>query len=75
MQKAQFKIELRPEPEGGYTALVPALPGCVTYGRTEREARELAKDAISGCVASLCKHGDPVPTVKERLRPVRPNSD
>jgi antitoxin HicB len=75
MQKAQFKIELRPEPEGGYTALVPALPGCVTYGRTEREARELRRIRSPAAFASLCKHGDPVPTVKERLRPVRPNSD
>ena len=41
-------IMLRPEPEGGYTALVPALPDCVTYGRTVDEAKEMAKDAISG---------------------------
>src|SRR5208282_595006 len=34
MAKARYhyNIMLRPEPEGGYTALVPALPGCVTYG-------------------------------------------
>jgi hypothetical protein len=23
-----FNVVLRPEPEGGFTALVPALPGC-----------------------------------------------
>jgi predicted RNase H-like HicB family nuclease len=46
MPKARyhFNVVLRPEPEGGYTALVPALPGCVTYGRTVDEAREMAKD-------------------------------
>jgi antitoxin HicB len=58
----RFNIMLRPEPEGGYTALVPALPGCVTYGRTLDEAREMVKDAISGYVASLRKHKDPIPT-------------
>ena len=57
-----INIMLRPEPEGGYTALVPALPGCVTYGRTVDEAREMAKDAISGYIASLRKHKDPIPT-------------
>ena len=64
MAKARFhyNIMLRPEPEGGYTALVPALPGCVTYGRTVDEAREMAKDAISGYIASLRKHKDPIPT-------------
>ena len=64
MAKARYhyNIMLRPEPEGGYTALVPALPGCVTYGRTLDEAREMAKDAISGYIASLRKHKDPLPT-------------
>jgi antitoxin HicB len=57
-----YNIMLRPEPDGGYTALVPALPGCVTYGRTVDEAREMAKDAISGHIASLRKHKDPIPT-------------
>jgi antitoxin HicB len=58
----RYNIMLRPELEGGYTALVPALPGCVTYGRTVDEAREMAKDAISGYIASLRKHKDPIPT-------------
>jgi len=62
MRKADFDIELQPEPESGFTALVPALPGCVTYGRTLQEARKLAKDAISGYTASLRKHHEPVPS-------------
>jgi hypothetical protein len=39
MKKAHyhFNVVLRPEPEGGFTALVPALPSCVTYGRTLAE--------------------------------------
>jgi predicted RNase H-like HicB family nuclease len=56
-----FNIMLRPEPEGGYTALVPALPGCVTYGRTLTEARKMAKDAITGYVESLRNHKEPLP--------------
>jgi predicted RNase H-like HicB family nuclease len=60
MAKARYRynILLRPEPEGGYTALVPALRGCVTYGRTLTEARKMAKDAITGYVESLGKHGE-----------------
>ena len=57
-----YNVTLRPEPEGGYIALVPALPGCVTHGRTSRRAREMARDAISGDIASLHKHKDPIPT-------------
>ncbi len=65
--RRHFNIVLRPEPEGGFTALVPALPGCVTYGRTLAEAKEMARDAIAGYIASLRKHGEPVPTDDETL--------
>jgi antitoxin HicB len=65
--RGHFNIVLRPEPEGGFTVIVPALPGCVTYGRTLAEAKKMAKDAISGYVASLRKHNEPVPTDNESL--------
>ena len=58
----RYNIILRPEPEGGFTAMVPALPGCVTYGRTLAEARTMAKDAIAGYIDSLKKHKEPIPT-------------
>jgi antitoxin HicB len=69
MKKAHFhfNIVLRPEPEGGFTVSVPALPGCVTYGRTLEEAREMARDAVSGYIASLRKHGEAIPTDSESL--------
>lgn len=48
-----FQIMFRPEPEGGYTVLVPSLPGCVTYGATLEEAKEMAKEAIELYVETL----------------------
>jgi predicted RNase H-like HicB family nuclease len=63
----RFNIVLRPEPEGGFTAMVPALPGCVTYGRDLGEAKKMAKDAIAGYIESLRKHKEPVPTDDETL--------
>jgi len=63
----QYNIVLRPEPEGGFTASVPALPGCVTHGRTLTEAKKMAKDAISGYIESLRKHGEPIPTDSDTL--------
>jgi predicted RNase H-like HicB family nuclease len=62
-----FHVVLRPEPEGGFTVLVPALPGCITYGRTLAEARKMAKDAVSGYIESLKKHREPIPTDNETL--------
>lgn len=57
-----YQVVLRPEPEGGYTVVVPSLPGCVTFGRTVEEANEMAEDAIRGYLASLRKHGEEIPT-------------
>lgn len=62
MQKAlHYHLVFRPEPEGGFTVIVPSLPGCVTYGKTLNEARRMAMDAIGAYVASLRKHREPVP--------------
>jgi antitoxin HicB len=66
-ERRRFNIVLRPEPEGGFTAMVPALPGCVTYGRTLEEARSMVKDAIAGYIASLQKHNEPIPSDEETL--------
>ena len=65
--RGHFNVILRPEPEGGFTAIVPALPGCVTYGRTLAEAKKMAKDAIAGYIESLKKHKEPIPTDNETL--------
>jgi predicted RNase H-like HicB family nuclease len=58
MAETCYNIVLPPEPDGGFTALIPALPGCVTYGRTVEKAKSMAKDAIGGYIESLRKHGE-----------------
>lgn len=40
---------------------MPALPGCITYGRTREEALERAKEAIEGFIEELQKAGEPIP--------------
>lgn len=66
-ERRRFNVVLRPEPEGGFTAIVPALPGCVTYGRTLAEARSMVRDAIKGYIESLRKHNESVPSDEETL--------
>jgi predicted RNase H-like HicB family nuclease len=39
---------LEPQPEGGYTAYIPALPGCVSEGETQSEAKKNLFDALEG---------------------------
>ena len=66
-QTRTFRIVLRREPEGAYTALVPSLPGCVTWGATIEEAMEMAKDAIENYIAILQDEGEPIPDDSETL--------
>jgi len=56
-----YKIELIPEKDGSWGAVVPALPGCVGGGDTIAEALEMLEDAKSGWFASRLKHDDPIP--------------
>ena len=60
-----FRIMLRKEPEGGYTAFVPSLPGCVTYGDTIDEAIEMTREDVELYIESLIEHNEPVPSEEE----------
>ena len=62
MKVLNYRILLRKEPEGGYTVMVPLLPGCVTYGETIEEAIDMAKEAIELYIESLKEHGEIIPT-------------
>jgi predicted RNase H-like HicB family nuclease len=55
VNKHSYQIYLRPEPEGGFTVSVPALPGCITWGKDLAHARKMAADAIRAYIASLRK--------------------
>jgi predicted RNase H-like HicB family nuclease len=67
MKALSYRILLRKEPEGGYTVVVPSLPGCVTYGDTIEKAIEMAREAIELYVESLKKHGEEIPTEEGTL--------
>ncbi len=67
MKILNYRILLRKEPEGGYTVIVPSLPGCVTFGATIEEAKKMAKEAIELYLESLRAHGEEIPTEEETL--------
>ena len=61
MKQLTYKVLLNPEPEGGFTATVPSLPGCITYGETVNEAMLMAVEAIVLYIDSLVAHDEKVP--------------
>lgn len=62
MKRLHYNIIFRPEKEGGFTAVVPSLSGCISYGKTLEEARTNVLDAIDGYINSLIRHKEPIPS-------------
>ena len=57
----RFRVLLERDEDGVYLAKVPELPGCISQGRTRKEALENVKEAIEAYLESLKKHGEPIP--------------
>ncbi|HXN99979.1 MAG TPA: type II toxin-antitoxin system HicB family antitoxin [Candidatus Acidoferrales bacterium] len=53
---------------GGYTVVVPALPGLVTEGKNLEHARDMAEDAIRCSIEGLKKAKEPIPVERETAR-------
>ncbi len=62
-----YRVMLRKEPEGGYTVLVPSLPGCITYGEDVEEAVRRAREAIEIYIESLKAQGEEIPSDEDTL--------
>lgn len=41
-----LKVVLEPSQDGGYTAIVPSLPGCISEGDTKEATLENIREAI-----------------------------
>ena len=57
----KYRVSIERDEDGMFIARVPALPGCISQGKTRKEALANIKDAIEGYIASLRKHNEPVP--------------
>lgn len=60
MGQYQYLVKLIPQEEGGYTAEVPVLPGCISEGDTKKEALANIKDAIEAYLAVARKRSLPI---------------
>ena len=57
----KFRVMIEPDEDGVFVAQVPALPGCLSQGRTRSEALDNIKEAIAAYLESLKSHAEPIP--------------
>ena len=57
----RYTVILEQEPDGGYVASAPALPGCVSQGDNRAEALRNIREAVELYVEECREAGDPVP--------------
>jgi len=64
----RYRILIERDEEGVFIAECPALPGCISQGRTRKEALKNIQDAIKGYLESLKKHKEPIPpSIEEEI--------
>jgi len=62
-----FKVVISKDEDGIYIAECIDLPGCVSDGKTSKEAKENIKEAIEAYLESLEKHGEKIPSKHSEL--------
>ena len=68
----RYRILIEQDEDDVFVAECPALPGCISQGKTRQEAIANIRDAIRGYLASLKKHNEPVPpSVREEVVEVK----
>ena len=53
----KYAVVIHEDPEGGFWAEVPALPGCYSQGETLDELKKNIREAIAGVVEVLREQG------------------
>ncbi|PYU49595.1 MAG: hypothetical protein DMG48_16310 [Acidobacteria bacterium] len=62
----RYTVILQRESDGGYVAVVPSLPGCVSQGDTREEALKNIEEAAELYIEDVRATGDPLPIEDQR---------
>jgi len=64
----RYRVYFEQDEDGVFVASCPALPGCVSQGRTRSQAEQNIREAIALYLESLRSHGEPVPpSIQEEI--------
>ena len=62
-----FTITIMRDEDGLYIAECPAIPGCVSQGKTEAEVQANVQDAIKQCLAVRAEMGMPLTVLTRQM--------
>lgn len=57
----KYRVHIEQDEDSVFVASVPALPGCLSQGKSRKEALANIREAILAYLESLDKHNEPVP--------------
>jgi predicted RNase H-like HicB family nuclease len=64
----RYRILIEQDEDRIFVAECPSLPGCISQGKTRKEAINNIQDAIRGYIESLKKHDEPIPpSIEEEI--------
>ena len=74
MKTYVFPVELEQEEDGRWSASIPLLPGCATWGRTKEEALKSLQEATKAYLEVLLEREGSLPKELEEKVTVLPES-
>ena len=64
----RYRILIEQDEDGIFVAECPSLPGCISQGKSRREAVDNIQDAVRGYLESLKMHNEPIPpSIEEEI--------
>ncbi len=57
----KYRVIIEQDEDGVFVVEAPALPGCISQGKTREEALVNIQEAIAAYLESLKAHGEPIP--------------
>jgi len=68
----KYRVLLKQDEEGMFVVQVPSLPGCLSQGKTRKEALKNIQEAVALYLESLQAHNEPIPpSIEEEIVEVR----
>ncbi|MBN1869152.1 MAG: type II toxin-antitoxin system HicB family antitoxin [Candidatus Omnitrophica bacterium] len=64
----KYRIEMIPgKEEGGFVAIIPDLPGCISQGENEAEALKMIAEAKAAWIKATVESGKEVPVPRDQF--------